>query len=152
MQHYQVMWFINIVPDDGVTDLLELQTPEINWFFVSLFLGKHNPEGLGGFFLMNLRMNFLKGKTSRKYLYWCYTRRGFHIKGELVSTLKSQSRTVSIQGPHTAPAPAKRAQRAERHSERFWPTSKFIPCLPRSTQNLKDPNIWGFRHCLQEIS
>lgn len=53
------MWFINIVPDDGITDLLELQTPEINWFFASLFLGKHNPEGLG-FFSYELKNEFFK--------------------------------------------------------------------------------------------
>lgn len=175
------MWFINTVPDCGITELLELQTPEMDWFFVWLFLAKHNPKSLGCFFffLMNLTMNFLKSKTSRKCLYWYYTGRGFWIKGELVSSLTSQSRTASIQGPQQGYSP-----RAERHGERLWPAShqtqvlenpsaepshhglhqgsplllppslkgKSVSCLPRSTQNLKDPNTWGFRHCLQEIS
>lgn len=67
-------------------------------FLSDYFWPNTTRQFLGFFFLMNLRMNFFKSKSSGKCIYWCYARRGFQIKGKLISTLKSQSRTVSILG------------------------------------------------------
>lgn len=69
----------------------------------------------------------------------------------------SQQSNITVQdcvqpGAAQSPCASKvTAQRAQRHGERLRPASKSIPCLPRSAQNLRDPNTWGFRHCLQEI-